>query len=788
MYTSATVSRSDWVRGYWIWWERHEPKLDAGDYPAAIPDSLGFLRKTFMLSSAPERAALRICVNSRYILYVNGARVGSGPVRSEPLRMFYDEFDLTSLLREGPNVIAAWCRYYGSPNVFWKPSLPSGEVGLGWLICDIEGSLRDGTEIALRSDASWKAMKAPYRHHPPGIWQRANPSIEDIGGDGWPKRWRESDFDDSSWANAVVLRWRGLGYPASTPPADPHPRLSPRPIATLHEHEVRPAGVAAAGDRFVTWDFGRIVRAHPRVEVETTTDTIIDLACGEDIGDDGRPVILPREWVLRYTAGKGVQQIESFEAVGFRYLMLSASEPVEVVDVASIESHYPRILGAYFECDDEVINQIWQTGVRTLDLCSTDAFIDCPGREQRAWLGDAWLTTLISLVANPDTSLARWNLELHAHGQRADGLLPAAAAGDISLRPSTIPDFSLHWIRGLARFWKYTADARLVDDLIPHVPPIIEFFENFRSSDDLLESVPGWIFIDWAQTERGPNTAALDALYILALEDFATLAAAAGVRRWQRRAKELARRSRKAFACYWDSDRRVFVDSIPGRRVSQQTNSLAILAGCALRSRWDGILDYVLDSKRLKVTKTPADSMDWSERLAFQWQEPEGFDSESDVVAAQPFFSHFVHEALALSDRHIQIDELIRRWEMQLHSGNGCFEEYWSARPGAGSRCHVWSATPTYDLVTYFLGVRPIEPGFSRTEIRPFFGRFHRLAGAIPTPHGYIEMDLNRRGDRPAGKITIPEGVTCDLSFSEFDHLRPSVLQGPVVFDVGATR
>ena len=36
--------------------------------------------------------------------------------------------------------------------------------------------------------------------------------------------------------------------------------------------------------------------------------------------------------------------------------------------------------------------------------------------------------------------------------------------------------------------------------------------------------MPGWIFIDWAMTERSEVTGALDALYAAALDDFASLA------------------------------------------------------------------------------------------------------------------------------------------------------------------------------------------------------------------------------------------------------------------------
>lgn len=688
------------------------------------------MRRVFHLDSVPLEVRARACANSRYVLFVNGEVAGRGPIRSEPLHRFYDTYDIAPLLRPGPNVISALCRYYGRPNVFWKPA---GDDDRGWFLFETAG------ELEIASGVDWEAIPAPYAAYTPGFWQQGQPNKEILIGNPDPV---------SDWPAAEELHWGLLDSPMLL--------MSPRPIPQLQETIIRPLDereVKLEADDVVTFDFGRITRAHPRLSVVADQPVTINLECGEDLTEDGTPEIRPREWSLEYkNAG---EEIESFEAIGFRYLSVRSSGASKV-SVEARESHYPRSDGAFFHCDDEVLNRIWETGVRTLDLCSTDAFIDCPGREQRAWLGDAFLTSLIAFVANPDTALVKRTLRLHAEGQRSDGLLPAAAACDISLRPGTIPDFSLLWIRGLRSAWDYTGDEELVDELLPRALPILRFFEAFRGPDDLLTDVPGWVFIDWAQTERGPNTAALDAFYVLALEDFASLASERGQQKWAKWATDLARRSKRAFGGYWDPKRGVYVDSGGGRRISQQTNSLAIVAGCAPPSRYERMLSYILDEDRLKVTKTPGDSFDWSERLGFQWRDPHDFDDERHVVAAQPYFCHFLHGALIKAGRGEELVSMLKRWEPQLASGNGCFEEYWTALPGGGSRCHVWSATPVYDATTYLLGVRPTKPGFDEVEIDPCFGPLRHVSGRVPTPHGFIEVEAYRDGQK---KVSVPDGV-----------------------------
>jgi len=175
------------------------------------------------------------------------------------------------------------------------------------------------------------------------------------------------------------------------------------------------------------------------------------------------------------------------------------------------------------------------------------------------------------------------------------------------------------------------------------------------------------------------------------------------------------------------------------------------------------MLDYILEPSRQVITPTIADQPGayFSQRM--DPSEYVKFDRETDVVVAQPFFSHFLHQAIVRVGWRNRIPEMCLRWNSQIERGDTTFEEYWDAASGTGSRCHAWSATPTYDLTTHVLGVRPTEPGYRRAEIRPLFGNLQKIAGKVPTPCGLIEIELDRSG----GTIVIPNGITADLSFED---------------------
>ena len=513
-----------------------------------------------------------------------------------------------------------------------------------------------------------------------------------------------------------------------------------------------------------------ITLATPWAVVRGPAGSTVDVYCGEDVRADGSAETNPRQFAMRYILrGGAAERFESYESVGFRYLSIVARGGAQIESAGAIERRYPRGDDAYFECDDPALNKIWRVGARTLELCSTDAFIDCPGREQRAWLGDSYIHALLTYVTNTDWRLVRRHLRICAHSRRGDGLLAMAAACDFSISSTTIPDYSLHWIRALARYFEYSGDTATVRELMPTAAGVLSAFERYRAPDGLIRGMPGWIFIDWAMTERSEVTGALDALYAAALDDFASLAetviadshAAAD-------ARARAQRTRRAFELLWEEAAGVYVDAAdrngPRRRVSQQTNAIAIVAGCAPRHRWPQMLKYILDESRVVITPTISDNLAAYLRQQMDPAEHMKFDVEHNVVAAQPFFSHLLHDAIVRAGRRELIPARCMKWWAQIERGDTAFEEYWDARAGTGSRCHAWSATPTYDLTTWVLGVRPAAPGYSRAEIAPRFGSLRHLEGRVPTPHGLIEVNLDREG---GGEVTIPDGVTAVVRFDD---------------------
>src|ERR1700722_5869715 len=60
-------------------------------------------RRSLDLASVPATYVARVSADNRFILYVNGKRVGDGPARSDLSHWRYERFDLAPYLQQGPH-------------------------------------------------------------------------------------------------------------------------------------------------------------------------------------------------------------------------------------------------------------------------------------------------------------------------------------------------------------------------------------------------------------------------------------------------------------------------------------------------------------------------------------------------------------------------------------------------------------------------------------------------------------------------------------------------------------
>ena len=549
---SAAVTAHDFPeirwQGHWIWVPEEPIKpsgpLSAGVNPQA-PETHGLFRKTVHLDQVPDRAPARITADSRYALFVNGQGVFRGPIRSQPRRLYYDLFDLAPYLQPGENVLAVYVKYYGTPKSYWMPATPNLTLGKSGILV-FEADL--GAAGWLVSDASWKARKSDAWY---AEWRN---DIEDPVGGGVPIEvfdarrfshdWHDAGFDDSGWGAAQVVPAMHIGGFAYTqPPTDPYGPLYPRPIAKLGGQVQTPATVqvetldaqvdtsvaspvkrvrAAAGlhvkrttpvERLpvtvdvrssgmvrLNLDMGHIVSGFVRFEIQAQAGTVLDLAYLEEPLKDPTSNIDVRAGT-RYIARGENDRFQVFDSNGFRYasiLVHGGQGSVTLQSFTVQEQVYSWEEGARFTCDDEELNRIFTAGIRTVQLCSHDSFIDCPTREQRAWVGDGVVHQMVHLATNRDWRLA-WHYLILGNSPRSDGMLPMSVVGEIEASGAfTIPDWALHWVHGVYNRYRFSADRDVVKGLMPTIERALRWYVPYQTADGVLKDVIEWNLVDWS--------------------------------------------------------------------------------------------------------------------------------------------------------------------------------------------------------------------------------------------------------------------------------------------------
>jgi alpha-L-rhamnosidase len=790
--TSQDFHEISWL-GHWIW-VPEEPILPSPGFAAAIDmnaqEAHGLFRKKFDLKVVPERAPARIAADSRYALFVNGKELGRGPIRSQFRRLQYDLYDLAPYLKQGTNVLAVYVKYYGREKAFWMPATPNRTLGRRGVFV-FEGNL--GTSGWLVSDETWKGHKA-------SAWSTNTEDERDLAAEGvpieifdarlFPFQWGEADFDDSGWGNARIIPAMYGGTYRSQPPTNPYGPLYPRSVAPLQEEiklpnivememlaelPARKTGdpiqsvdnafalprlgekmtinlpasldLPGQGGGWIKIDMGGIVSGFVQFEVQAAAGTILDLSYMEE------PIRLGSQFGrmragTRYIARSEHDRFELFDTIGFRYAYIFIHGNPGQVTLSHFgvrEYLYPWVEQASFACSDPQLEAIFKAGLRTVQLCSPDALVDCPTREQRAWTGDGIVHQMVHLAANQDWRMAARYVEL-GNSPRPDGILPMFTVSLMELMGGfTLPDWSMHWVHGVYNYYRYSGDREMILAWLPTVVRILRWYQPYQTSAGLLKDVTEWNLVDWSSVSTSDTSSLLTAEWARGLRELAEMAAWLGEESTRGWVEERYERAKNGFEVFWDEKRGSYIDHIvegvKRPEMSQIAGALAIVSGLAPQERWERIIATITDSKKLVVRSWAGGGQDEKKFedhqrgiLHYDW------DVENEIVIAEPFMSYVVHDAVALAGQAERLPDLYLRWLEFLKDGYDTIGENW----GTGTHAHGWSCTPTRDMLIYTLGITPLEPGFTRARVAPRRGRLAWVKGSVPTPYGPISIEVNR--------------------------------------------
>jgi hypothetical protein len=759
--------------------------------PLREPIVLHF-RRALTLAAVPANYPVRVSADNRFILYVNGHRVGTGPARGDLAHWRYERFDLAPYLRPGQNLITATVWNFG----IYAPLAQISDRTAFLLESEIEGP----TAISTRANGStdpkdgWLVELEPGHRPIPrpvpkgknGFWDYMAAGFgEEINASQFDWKWNDGAPSGSAWLPAAspmreVIYPRAGDAHSSTVVSDntwclvedllPHMEDSPTepgkvvrvdpPAASKTDFGSFPASpiVVPPGSQIhILLDRKALTTAYPLLTTSggkgaKITFTYAEALYDQDHRKGDRDEIAGRTAVGvfdRFLPDGG--QHRTFEPLWWRewrYLDLdieTADDPLTLESLTARFTAYPFVERASFHSPDPELDKIWEISWRTARINAHETYMDAPYYEQLQYLGDTRVQALISYAVAGDGLLARQAIDAFDQSRIPDGITLSRYPASL---PQPIPTFSLIYVGMVHDYWMYRPDADFVRTKLPGTRTVLDWFARYEQPDGLLKKVPGWSFVDWVLKGEIPTYDAngescMTTLHYLgALDDAADLEHALGDPVFADRDRARANHVRTGLLqkC-WSPERRLLADNPALKDFSQQANILAVLYDVIPHDQQAGVLNRIL-------TIEPGTT-------------PDG------VLSASYYFRFYLGRALdhaGLGDKYLAS---ISPWRklLPLHFST------WPEAPGdTRSDSHAWSAHPIYDLLSIVAGIEPASPGFGAVRIAPNLGDLPSLTAQFPHPQGLISVDYRWTPERVApgqrggstfhARITLPGSLT----------------------------
>lgn len=619
----------------WIWLQEEQ-----------VADSYGDFFSEFVYTSG--NIAIQLSADSNYALYINGRFVNSGQYGDYPHYKVYDKIDITGYCKPGTNQLAITVWYYGTTggSTYYK-----GNAALRFEIYQ-DSNLCACSDSSILSRRSINYISQNKLITP----QLGLTFFYDATK---PELWRTGA--DSSFAESREISQNLPLYERPNKKYDILPRI-PSKLVKQSEHDW-------------IFDLGREEVGYLTLRVKSPEKQKITVAFGEHLTDGNvRWLNNGRDFSVSILVDEGITEYANyFRRLGLRYLEIISEEDLEIEFASVLPCIYP-LQYVKREFQDTTIQRIYDTAVRTLELCMHEHYEDCPWREQALYALDSRNQIVCGYYAFGEYQFPRASLLLLSKSLREDGLLNICAPSDLEL---TIPSFSLHYFTEVLEYTEYSGDKTLALEVLPVLQTILETFRS-RMVNGLASKFDGkeyWNFYEWTEGMADEDhtavgfDAALNCLLSLSLRNMQKICDVLGVPAdYAEQAKILNHRIREVFL---QKEEGFFANNAEGCGRSELVNSLAILCGAATANEADAICEALTGA---------------------------GVMTESSLSTRC-----FKYDALLLQDKKTYspyiLSDIVRRYTKMLDAGATSFWEtelgeadFW----GAGSLCHGWSAMPVY--------------------------------------------------------------------------------------------
>ena len=426
------------------------------------------------------------------------------------------------------------------------------------------------------------------------------------------------------------------------------------------------------------------------------------------------------------TLEMSMQSMIQFGATGFRFVRIESLDSEIYIKSVKAYANIREIpqLGS-FRCSDKLLNDIWETGVRTVQLNMHDYIWDGIKRDQGIFIGDM----------HPEIST-----------------ISAVFGNDISIRNSLdfvrddTPDGA--WMNGIATYSIWWIIIHY--DIFMRYGDIAYLKEQYQYLKAICDQAIEWVnggydtggvkirtFVDWSSKDTISEIEGVKSLFVMGLSKAASLFLALDDTEYSDKCRKYADLIR-AERCAINLNKRIAaLNVLSGRNTNYETN---LLSGNSASEMSCFMGYYVLLAK--------AKSGDFSGAIDIIKSYWGGMLS----MGATTFWEDFDIEWMKDSAR---IDEIVPSGKRDIHGdfGRYCYEGF------RHSLCHGWASGPTAFLSKELAGIEILSPGFKKVRINPKLAGLKWFEVNYPTPYGKINVRAERCGEQTKINISAPSEI-----------------------------
>ena len=208
--------------------------------------------------------------------------------------------------------------------------------------------------------------------------------------------------------------------------------------------------------------------------------------------------------VIEYKLPENIQyNAESFEPHTFRHVAIfvkSGSITLRSIGFRSFERDRKTAIKREFK--SPVLNEIYNTALRTFAHNAVDLYTDCPSRERAGWLCDSFFSGRAEYFLYGDSVIEDAFLENYVlynnEGDYPKGVLPMCYPSDSIKNGQFIPQWDIWYILEVCEYLTERRPNADREFFRPSVFGIIDFLKNYENQDGFLEDLPSWNFIEWS--------------------------------------------------------------------------------------------------------------------------------------------------------------------------------------------------------------------------------------------------------------------------------------------------